>query len=120
MKTVLIACDHATGRELVRVALEHSGYAVREAAGARKAIISAHQARPDLIILDWHIKGQEAQNAISEIRRDPQLAGVPAMALISSTIQADHDRAIAAGFNGCLPKPIHLSSLRKEVERLLR
>ncbi len=120
MKTVLIACDHATGRELVRVALEHSGYAVHEASGASEAISSAHRTRPDLIILDWHLKGHEAQNTIGEMRRDPQLAEVPAMALISSALQADHDRAIAAGFSGCLSKPIHLSSLRKEVERLLR
>jgi len=119
MRTVLIASDHATGRELVRVALEHSGYTVHEAA-ANEAVSSAHQIQPDLIILDWHIKVTETPSIIVEIRRDPQLADVPVMALIASTLQADHDRAISAGFNGCLSKPIHLHSLRKEVERLLR
>lgn len=120
MKTILVASDQATGRELVRVALEHFGYAVHESGDGPAAISSARQIEPDLIILDWHVAGSNTLATIRKIRQDPQLARIPVLALTAGAVQADHDRALAAGFSGCLPKPVHLSGLRKEVERLLR
>jgi CheY-like chemotaxis protein len=120
MKTVLVVADQATSRELVRVALEHSGYAVREAHNSQEASRIARQGVPDLIVIDWHIPGMGAPEAIGQFHGDDSLKGVPVMALTAGAAQADHDRAIAAGFSSCLSKPVHLNRLRKEVERLLR
>jgi CheY-like chemotaxis protein len=119
MKKVLVADDRATSRELVRVALEHSGYLVYEAADGGEALNSARDLRPDLIILDLHMPGLDGFGVIQEIRRDPQLSAIPVMALTASAMQGDRERALAVGFSSYLAKPIHLSNLRKEVARLL-
>jgi CheY-like chemotaxis protein len=119
MKKILVADDRATSRELVRVTLEHSGYLVYEAADGSQALSSARDLRPDLIILDLHMPGLDGFGVIEAIRRDAQLAATPVMALTASAMQGDREHALALGFTSYLAKPIHLSSLRKEVERLL-
>jgi CheY-like chemotaxis protein len=119
MKKVLIADDKATSRELVRVALEHCGYLVYEAGDGGEALNSARDILPDLIILDLHMPGLDGFGVIQEIRRDARLAATPVLALTASAMQGDRERAMAVGFTSYLAKPIHLSNLRREVERLL-
>lgn len=120
MKKVLVADDKATSRELVRVVLEHCGYLVYEASDGIEAMNSARDILPDLIILDLHMPGLDGFGVIQKIRRDTQLAATPVIALTASAMQGDRDRALSVGFSSYLAKPIHLSNLRKEVERLLR
>ncbi len=119
MKKILVADDKATSRELVRIALEHSGYLVYEASDGAQALTSARDLRPDLIILDLHMPGLDGFGVIGEIRQDADLAAIPVMALTASAMQGDREHALELGFTSYLAKPIHLSSLRKEVERLL-
>lgn len=119
MKKVLVADDKATGRELVRTILENTGYEVYEAATGAEAVEQAHQLHPDLIILDIHMPEMDGFAVIAELRRDPQFAKTPIMALTASAMMGDRERAMAAGFTGYITKPIRLSALREEVERML-
>ena len=119
MKTVLIADDKATSRELVRTVLEKSGYTVAEASDGIEALRNARELKPDLIILDLHMPGMDGFGVIREIRRDRDLAATPVMALTASAMQGDRERALSAGFTGYIAKPIPLHVLRGEVERLL-
>ena len=120
MKTVLVADDKATSRELVRVALEHCGYVVYEASDGGEALNRARDLHPDLIILDLHMPGLDGFGVIQELRLDAELAATPVMALTASAMQGDKERALSVGFTCYLAKPIRLSRLREEVERLLR
>lgn len=120
MKKILVADDKATGRELVRTALEHSGYEVYEASHGAEALEQARQIQPDLIILDLHMPVLDGFGTIEELRRDANFTFTPVVALTASAMAGDRERAIAAGFTGYLSKPIQLSLLRAEVERLLR
>jgi two-component system, cell cycle response regulator DivK len=119
MKTVLIADDKATSRELVRTVLEKSGYTVAEASDGIEALRNARELKPDLIILDLHMPGLDGFGVIREIRRDQDLGATPVMALTASAMQGDRERALSAGFSCYIAKPIQLSKLRSEVERLL-
>jgi two-component system, cell cycle response regulator DivK len=119
MKTVLVADDKATGRELVRTVLENGGYTVIEAADGMEALRLARETLPDLIILDIHMPGRDGFGVIEELRRDPQFAATPVMALTASAMQGDRERALSLGFTGYITKPIRLGALRHEVERLL-
>lgn len=120
MKTVLVADDRPTGRELVRTILENTGYTVIEAGDGIEALKSARDAHPDLIILDLHMPGLDGFGVIEELRRDPQFASTPIVALTASAMQGDRERAMSVGFTGYITKPIRLNALRGEVERLLR
>ncbi len=119
MKRVLIADDKATSRELIRVVLEGSGYVVNEANDGLEVVRFARETRPDLIILDLHMPGLDGFGALAELRRDRSLAGVPIMALTASAMQGDRERAMTAGFDSYVSKPIPLPKLREEVMRLL-
>jgi CheY-like chemotaxis protein len=120
MKTILVADDKATSRELVRVALEHCGYLVYEASDGAEALTSARTLHPDLIILDLHMPGLDGFAVIEELRLDATLSATPVMALTASAMQGDKERALSVGFTSYLAKPIGLSKLREEVARLLR
>lgn len=119
MKTVLIADDKPTGRELIRTVLEKSGYSVIEASDGMEALQFARERNPDLIILDLHMPGLDGFGVIQELRRDAHFAATPIMALTASAMQGDRERAMAVGFTGYVTKPIRLGALRGEVERLL-
>jgi CheY-like chemotaxis protein len=80
----------------------------------------AREVEPDLIILDLHMPGVDGYGVIAELRREERFARTPIMALTASAMQGDREQALAAGFDGYISKPIPLSVLRKEVERLLK
>jgi CheY-like chemotaxis protein len=119
MKKVLVADDKATSRELIRTVLESRGYTVSEAADGLEAVRPARESAPDLIILDLHMPGLDGFGVLQELRRDEKFATTPIMALTASAMQGDRARALAAGFDSYVSKPIPLPALREEVERLL-
>ena len=96
------------------------GYAVVEASDGIEALRSARESKPDLIILDLHMPGLDGFGVIEELRRDREFAATPVMALTASAMQGDRERALSPGFTGYIAKPIRLSELRSEVERLLQ
>ncbi len=119
MTRVLIADDKETSRELIRTVLESLGHEVREASDGREAVREAREAPPDLIILDLQMPVLDGFGALAELRGDQSLAGTPIMALTASALQGDRERALAAGFDSYVSKPIPLRMLREEVTRLL-
>jgi two-component system, cell cycle response regulator DivK len=119
MKKVLIADDIETSRELIRTVLETTGYDVSEARDGIEALRFAREVRPDLIILDLHMPGVDGFGVLRELRRDGEFTNTPIMALTASAMQGDRQRALNAGFDSYVSKPIPLSVLREEVHRLL-
>lgn len=119
MKRVLIADDKETSRELIRTVLEGSGYEVSEANDGIDALKAARELRPDLVILDLHMPGLDGFGVLAELRRDSDFTRTPIMALTASAMQGDRERAMVAGFDSYVSKPIPLSTLRQEVLRLL-
>lgn len=119
MKKVLIADDKATSRELIRTVLETLGYEITEAADGVEAVRFAREVRPDLIVLDLHMPGLDGFGVLTELRDDRDFANTPIMALTASAMQGDRERALAAGFSSYVSKPIPLTALRAEVQRLL-
>jgi CheY-like chemotaxis protein len=120
MKKILVADDKATSRELIRIALEGDDYVISEAADGIEALRCAREIDPDLIILDLHMPGVDGFGVLAELRRDGEFAATPIMALTASAMQGDRERALAAGFDSYVSKPLPLPALRAEVRRLLR
>ena len=119
MTRVLIADDKETSRELIRMVLESLGYEVREASDGLEAVRYARELPPDLIILDLQMPVLDGFGALAELRGDQTLAATPIMALTASAMQGDRERALAAGFDSYVSKPIPLAKLREEITRLL-
>jgi CheY-like chemotaxis protein len=119
MKRILIVDDKATSRELLRTVLEKSGYAISEAADGGEAIEKARAESPDLILLDLQMPVRNGYEVLGELRQDPRYASLPIIALTASAMQGDREKALAAGFTGYMAKPVTLSRLRQEIQRLL-
>ena len=119
MKRVLVADDKASSRELIRVVLEGSGYAVSEAGDGQEAVQIAHQIEPDAILLDLHMPSLDGFGVLERLRADPRFAALPIVALTASAMQGDREKALAAGFTSYISKPVPLKELRAELARLL-
>jgi CheY-like chemotaxis protein len=119
MKKVLIADDKASSRELIRTVLEACGYEITEASDGIEALKLARHVGPDLIVLDLHMPGIDGFGVAAELRKDHNFSATPVMALTASAMQGDRERALAAGFDSYVSKPISLQALRAEVGRLL-
>jgi two-component system, cell cycle response regulator DivK len=118
-KRILIAEDKATSRELLRTVLENQGYAVTEAADGEEALQKARSEVPDLILLDLQMPVLNGYAVLKELRQEQRFATVPIVAVTASAMQGDREKALVAGFNGYLTKPLALSRLRSEIQRLL-
>jgi two-component system cell cycle response regulator DivK len=119
MKRILIVEDKASSRELLRTVLEHQGFAVIEAADGDEGLQKARAEAPDLILLDLQMPIRSGYEVLTELRRELRLRNVPVIAVTASAMQGDREKALAAGFNGYLTKPLPLSNLRSEIQRLL-
>ena len=119
MKRILIVEDKASSRELLRTVLEHQGFAVIEAADGDEGLQKARTEAPDLILLDLQMPIRNGYEVLTELRREPRFHSLPIIAVTASAMQGDREKALAAGFNGYLTKPLPLSNLRSEIQRLL-
>ena len=119
MKTVLVADDRDSSRELIRTILQLSRFSVIEATNGAEAIFLVHDKRPDLVVLDLHMPIRDGFEVLRELRSDPPFQSIPVIALTSSADHGGRERALDCGFSSYLTKPLNLAAFRKEVSRLL-
>jgi signal transduction histidine kinase/CheY-like chemotaxis protein/HPt (histidine-containing phosphotransfer) domain-containing protein len=118
---VLVADDHPLNREVLRELLQRRGCRVDEAAGGREAIERATSGEPyDLVLLDLQMPELDGCAAAAAIRRreDGRLH-TPLVALTASTLPEDRARALAAGMDEHLVKPLTGAALVAVLERFL-
>ena len=119
MPTVLIAEDNAVNRELLRELLEARGYAVQEAGDGLQALEMMAEFKPDALLVDLNMPVLDGFATLKKIRQDPRLASLPVMAVTASAMRGDQEKALEAGFDSYLSKPIQSSSLYEELRRIL-
>ena len=117
---VLVADDNPAGREFVRDILEDAGCAVTAAADGEDVLRLIEAARPDLVLLDIRMPRLDGFGTLARLRANPALAGLKVAALTAFAMQGDREKALAAGFDAYITKPVDAAALRREVDRLLR
>jgi len=119
LRVLIVDDDHDT-LEVVKELLEQAGAAVTSAASADEALASLRQSPPDVLLSDIGMPGQDGYELIRRVRDlAPEQGGrVPAAALTAFT-QSDHrQKALSAGYQLYLPKPIAPAELTAAVARL--
>lgn len=119
MKRILVADDNAVSRELVREVLEAPGRIIVEAADGEEAVEKIRGEVPDLVLLDIQMPVLDGFAVLRHIRRDPRTAALPVFALTAFAMKGDRARALAAGFDAYITKPIDAAALRRQVEESL-
>ncbi len=115
-KRVLVADDNPAGRELVRESLAEHVSSIIEAADGREALDKIRETRPDLVLLDIQMPGMDGYAVLREIRSDPTLQGLRVVALTAFSMQGDRERALEAGFDDYLSKPVAVAKLKAQLE----
>ena len=118
-RKVLVADDNPASRELIMEVLEMSGYDVIGAADGQEAVHQARAGQPDLLLVDIQMPRLDGFGVLRELRADPRFASLPVVALTAFAMQGDRERAIGAGFNGYITKPVDIAVLRQEVRKYL-
>jgi two-component system cell cycle response regulator DivK len=114
---ILIVEDNDRNLELVRDLLQVKGYLTLEAGTARDAVALAAAHRPDLVLMDVQLPGEDGVAALRRLRADPTLASIPVVALTAFAMREDRERMRAAGFDGYITKPIDVRMFLDQVAR---
>jgi CheY-like chemotaxis protein len=117
---VLVVDDEPDARELLTIALTHSRADVRAVSTAREALKVLEQWRPDVLISDIGMPGEDGYDLIRKVRAlEPERGGaIPAVALTGYASIEDAARARLAGFQLHLPKPVSPNNLVAAVASL--
>lgn len=118
---VLLVDDEPDAREMMAAALETCGATVAAAASATDAIATLTGADFDVVLADIAMPGQDGYQLIQRIREssDARLAHTPAAAVTACASDDERDRALAAGFQAHLAKPIRPAQLARTVAALV-
>lgn len=116
---ILIVDDSVSLRTAAEIALKTGGYSVEQAVDGSEGLEKASAAPPDLIITDLNMPKMDGLTMIEEMRKLPQLAGLPIVFLTTESDPAMKQRAKAAGATGWITKPFQSESLVKIVKKVL-
>ncbi|MEB3214913.1 MAG: GAF domain-containing protein [Nostocales cyanobacterium 94392] len=116
---ILLAEDNEANINTVSSYLRAKGYCLLLAKNGQEAVALAKSEAPELILMDIQMTGMDGIEAIQEIRRNPNLASVPIIALTALAMKGDRERCLAAGANDYLSKPVKLKQLTSTIEKLL-
>ena len=119
---VLVVEDNDDTRELVRAILIQAGAIAFSTGSARDAATMAARVRPDVLVCDLAMPDKDGLIVVREVKSWAAEAGValPALALSAYARPEDRDRALAAGFDLYVSKPVDPSELVRAVARLVR
>ena len=112
---ILIVEDNLANQLLIQATLELSGYQVAIAGSAEEALEILERRRPDLILMDIQLPGQDGLSLTRQLKADPALMAIPVVALTARAMGGDRELALAAGCAGYLSKPINTRTIAAEV-----
>ncbi len=104
--TVLLIEDNPQNRYLATYLLERRGYTVVAAASGPLGIEMATTLAPDMILLDIQLPAMDGYTVAQALRRLESLQGTPIVAVTSYAMAGDREKALAAGCDGYIEKPI--------------
>jgi CheY-like chemotaxis protein len=116
---VLVVDDNPISRELIHEVLENSDLIVMEAENGEEALNMIVLERPDIVLLDIQLPMFDGYEVLHRVRSDPRLAKLPVIALTAYAMQQDREKALAAGFDDYITKPIDAAALRVRVQKIL-
>jgi CheY-like chemotaxis protein len=116
---ILVVEDNERNRKLVRDVLEFAGYHVVVACSAEEGVALARERTPDLVLMDLQLPTMDGTEALRILKEDPLTRQVPVVAVTAFAMKGDRERALRAGFDGYLPKPISVRALPEQVRAFL-
>ena len=117
---VLVVEDDADTRDLLATVLAEHGAAPTTTANAHDGMTAMRRSTPDVLVCDIAMPGDDGYTFIAQVRSTEKGAHVPALALTAYARTEDRDRALTAGFDAHLSKPVEPKDFVAAVARLAR
>lgn len=119
MQTILVIEDNEQNRILMREILEYKGYRVLEASDGVEGLGIAMEHTPDLIMMDLQMPLMDGFTVMRELRNNPELRNIKIIAVTSLAMKGDREKALEAGFDEYVTKPIDTRKLPELVRKVL-
>ena len=118
--TILVVDDNPINLKLVADLLAFEGYRVLKAEDGEQAAASVEAEPPDLILLDVDLPGIDGLTLTRRLKGDVRTGDIIIVALTAFAMKADRQRAMAAGCDAYVTKPIDTRGLPGQVAQLLQ
>jgi two-component system cell cycle response regulator DivK len=102
--------------KLFRTILGLKGHQVTGLSGGEGLLDTIEQGSPDLVLMDIQLPGKDGFMLLREIRKSPH-AAVRVIALTAHAMTGDRERALDAGFDGYITKPIDIRNFPDQIQR---
>jgi len=117
---ILFVEDDMDTYELVQFLMGRNGYEVFLAVNGRDGVSAAIKQKPDLILMDLSLPEMDGWNATKKIKSNPATKNIPVIALTAHALVSDRKRALDAGCDDYITKPIDMVELVRMVEQVLK
>ena len=119
-ESILIVDDNPVNLKLARVVLAGAGFAVRTAVDAEDALaLLGRVPPPQLILMDLQMPGMDGLELTRLLKKDPDLAKTVIVALTAYAMKGDEGKALEAGCDGYISKPIDTRTLGATIAQYL-
>lgn len=118
-KKILVIEDNEQNLYLTTFILEKHGYQVIQAPDGQMGIDFAKREKPELILLDIQLPVMDGYKVAEELRKSPSSREIPIIAVTSYAMVGDKEKALAAGCNGYITKPINPDTFISYIEGFL-
>jgi CheY-like chemotaxis protein len=118
MKKILIVEDNELNLDLLVQLLEDDYELVTTDNGAA-GVEMAQQERPDLILMDMSLPVMDGWEATRRLKADDEIMHIPVIALTAHAMSSDEEKALAAGCDGYLAKPLDEDLLFEKLDQFL-
>ena len=115
IRRILIVDDSATERHMLSDLLTKAGYDVLASDNGEDAIVKAREVKPDLILMDVVMPGQNGFQLTRSITRDPRFANVPVIICTSKNQETDKVWGMRQGARDYIVKPVNADELMAKI-----
>lgn len=116
---ILVIEDNADNLELVRFLLEQAGFQVISAMDGLDGLEKARSLKPDLVLLDMSLPELDGWHLAKKLKDAPETARIPIIALTAHTLPGDRRRALEAGCDGFISKPLNVARFASQIQEYL-
>ena len=114
-KPLLVVDDQPQNLKLARLLLQMAGYDVRTAANAEEALEVLASFTPVLILMDLQLPGMDGLELTRKLKANPTYRNVIIVAMTAYAMKGDRDKALDAGCDGYIAKPIDTQAFPLQV-----